>query len=104
MKTETRKMLSDFIGGIPNLKRQLNPDFSNFNDERRLTKVAINLLDNNDTIDTSDIKSVCETVGGDEYLSLISDELFLEEFAHPIYSRIDDIKNIISTYRKIQSE
>lgn len=104
MKENTRKELSNFVAGIPGPKRQLNTDFSNINDEKRLIKVALSLLDNNDSIDPSDIKSICETVGGDEYLSIINDELFLEKFARPIYSRIDDIKNIISTYRKIQSD
>lgn len=103
MNVDTRKMLSEFLEGIPVLKRQLNPDFSNYNDERRIVIVALNLLDNNDTIDTSDIKSVCEDIGGDEYLSLINEDLFIEDFANPIYSRIDDIKNIINTYRNIQT-
>jgi hypothetical protein len=104
MTPVTRKSLTKLLEGIPILKRQLNPDLSNNNDQRRLIELALLLLINNDTFETSDIQSVCEEVGGDKYLSLINEESFIEDFANPIYARIDDIKNIIDMYRIIKAD
>lgn len=101
MKNETRRLLKEFIKGIPVSKRQLNPDLNHPNDFKRLIRVSNNLVVDKDTIDEGEIRSMCEEVGGSVYLSLIDDPLFFEEFASPLFSKIDNAKTIIATYREI---
>ena len=104
MKPVTKKMLYSFIDGIPPLKRKLDIEISNINDERRLIEVAVSLLDNNDSIETDDIRSICEEIGGTHYKELLNDEKsFNDFFAKPIYSRIDNVKNIIDVYRNLKN-
>ena len=102
MKDITKSYLKKFLEGIPVNQREFHVNFSHVTDEIRLIEVAISLLDNDDTIDIENIRQICEEIGGDEYLGMIKNkDLFDYDFAHVIYSRIDDVKNIISLYRKI---
>jgi len=100
MIENTKRHLKKFIEGIPPMKRKLNIDFSHPTDQERLMKVAISLLDNKDSIEIHDIRIICEEVGK-EYLNITEKEEFEESFSLPIFSRIDDVKNIISMYRDI---
>lgn len=101
MKNETKAELTYFIEGIPPQKRKLNPDYCQPNDFKRLIKVSVALLKNDDSMDEFDIKLICEDVGGAEYSDLVKNPLFIEEFARPILSEIDSAKNVISAYREL---
>jgi len=102
MNQTTKTKLLAFLNGIPPLKRKIYPDISHPNDEKRLILVAQSLLENNDSIEIDDIRIVCEEIGCEEYSHLLSDtDKFKETFAAKVFSRIDDVKNIISTYKDI---
>lgn len=103
MTENSRNALKHFIFMLPEAKRLLNPDLSNPNDERRMIQFATLLLDNNDTFDIDDIRSVCEEVGGDRYNSLVNSPHFNENFSSIIFSQINNFKNIIDIYRSFQS-
>lgn len=102
MKKGTKDLLTKFIEGIPPMSRKLGVDFfSNPNDQERLIKVAISLLDNKDSIEIDDIRLICEEVG-QEYLEIIENTNFHDNFALPIYSKLDEIKNVIELYEIIK--
>ena len=103
MKQQTKVLLKEFLEGIPPLKRLFNPDINHPNDIKRLLKVSVSLLENNDSIDDGEIKSICEEIG-EEYTKLIETENFKDLFERPILSEIDKIKYIIETYKKIINE
>lgn len=102
MKDSTKKALLEFLDGIPIIKRQLNPDFNQPMDFKRLIKVSIALADNEDTLIDDDIRSICEEVGGEQYQYMIANSKFIEEFAKKIISEINYAKNVISIYQEIK--
>jgi|GEM_PF-6065175 len=104
MNNLSRKLLKNAMEVIPETKRTLNPSIFHLTEQKALLRLAINLLENNDTITLGDIKSVCEEIGGDKYNLLIKNEFFEDNFAYPVSSRVDDMKNIIDLYRRIIHE
>ena len=105
MKEVTKQALKHAMEMLPPMKRKLDVDISNPNDQDRLIKVAVSLLDNNDTIELNDIRLVCEEIGeGYEKIISSNNNLFEEHFASKIYNKIDELKNIISSYRSMFDE
>lgn len=100
MNENSRRLLKSFIEMLPATKRKLDPDLAQPNDFRRMVAFAKGLLDYDDTFSEEDIRSVCEEVG-EEYLSLIESPSFTEKFASPIYSEIDNIKQVIRVYKAL---
>lgn len=99
MKTESK--LKEFLMGIPELKRKLNPDLSNPMDYKRLVGVAIALIQENSTISSQDINSICENIGGD-YSELLKLDEFESQFCSPIITEINNAKYIIEIYESIK--
>lgn len=104
MNTDTRDFLFEFLKGIPAIKRQLKPDICQPMDFKRLIKVAIELESSSDSFDEYDIKSICEEIGDDSYLSLINEPDFINDFARPIFLEINNAKSVIETYKSILNE
>lgn len=103
MKDSTKKELVDLLKGIPSVKRRLNPYFDQPMDFKRMIKVSIASLDNDDTLNEDDIRSICEEFEGDGYSHLLSNPKFTTDFAGKIISEISSAKHFISIYREIST-
>jgi len=101
MQDSTKKALFELLQGIPSVKRHLNQYLNQPMDFKRMIKVSIVLLDNEDTLQVDDIRSICEEVGGEDYLYLIANPKFEVDFATAIKSAIDSAMHVINTYREI---
>ena len=105
MNESTRVLLTDFLENILESRVYLSLNFSHITDQRRLIRIAKNLLDTSDTLDEYNVKSVCEEIGRDEYLFLMEDyDSFLNNFARPISSEINEVKRIIDIYKEMEQE
>ncbi|WP_347841549.1 hypothetical protein [uncultured Draconibacterium sp.] len=98
---KSKSKLREFLTGIPESKRKLNPDLSNPNDYKRLIRISISLIKEDSTISTQDITTTCEDIGG-YYAELIKHDDFESSFCTPIISEINNAKYIIEIYESLK--
>lgn len=104
MSESTRNALIEFLNGIPEIKRRLNPDINQPNDFKRLVKVSIALLENDDILDVGDLKFICEEIAGEGYSYLVNDPKFTTDFEMKIISKINSTKHVIEIYQEIAAK